>query len=85
MRVVRRATNPKKQISYYFPDKTMWKSFVCASTAAVMLKALDPFRTGETALYHVKYDTDWHAFEIGPYIVMGIIGVSQIQTIVPRS
>lgn len=49
---------------------------MCASTAAVMLKALDPFRTGETALYHVKYDTDWHAFEIVAYIIMGIMGVS---------
>lgn len=54
----------------------MWKSFVCASTAAVMLKALDPFRTGETALYHVKYDTDWHGFELAAYIFMGIMGVS---------
>ncbi|CAN8097195.1 unnamed protein product [Discula destructiva] len=63
-----------EQISYYFPDKTMWKSFVCASVAAVVLRAYDPFRTGQTALYHVKYDTDWHAFEIGPYILMGIMG-----------
>lgn len=55
----------------------MWKSFVCASTAALMLKMFDPFRTGETALYHVKYDTDWHAFETAPFVVMGIIGVSR--------
>lgn len=54
----------------------MWKSFVCASTAALMLKMFDPFRTGETALYHVKYDTDWHAFETASFIIMGIIGVS---------
>lgn len=50
---------------------------MCASTAAVMLKALDPFRTGETALYHVKYDTDWHGFEFAAYIFMGIMGVSR--------
>lgn len=54
----------------------MWKSFVCASVAAVMLRAYDPFRTGQTALYHVKYDTDWHGFEIGPFIFMGIMGAS---------
>lgn len=54
----------------------MWKSFVCASVAAVVLKGYDPFRTGQTALYHVKYDTDWHGFEIGPFIFMGILGVS---------
>lgn len=56
----------------------MWKSFVCASTAALMLKMFDPFRTGETALYHVKYDTDWHAFETVSFIVMGIIGVGRV-------
>lgn len=53
----------------------MWKSFVCASVAAVVLRAYDPFRTGQTALYHVKYDTDWHGFEIVSFIFMGIIGV----------
>ncbi|ROW12693.1 hypothetical protein VMCG_00633 [Cytospora schulzeri] len=63
-----------EQISYYFPDKTMWKSFVCAMTAAVVLKAVDPFRSGETALYHVKYSTDWHGFETGPFVLLGIIG-----------
>lgn len=55
----------------------MWKSFVCASVAAVMLRAYDPFRTGQTALYHVKYDTDWHGFEVVPFILMGIMGVSR--------
>lgn len=55
----------------------MWKSFVCAMTAAVVLKALDPFRTGETALYHVKYSTEWHNFEaVGPFLVLGVLGVS---------
>ncbi|KAF3770348.1 hypothetical protein M406DRAFT_87182 [Cryphonectria parasitica EP155] len=63
-----------EQISYYFPDKTMWKSFVCASVGAVILRAFDPFRSGETALYHVKYDTEWHSFEFGPFVLMGIIG-----------
>lgn len=49
-------------------------------TAAVVLKALDPFRTGETALYHVKYSTEWHNFEaVGPFLVLGFIGVSQLQ------
>lgn len=58
----------------------MWKSFVCAMTAAVVLKALDPFRTGETALYHVKYSTEWHNFEaVGPFLVLGFLGVSQLQ------
>ncbi|PNH42474.1 hypothetical protein VD0004_g4850 [Verticillium dahliae] len=63
-----------EQISYYFPDKTMWQSFVCAMTAAVMLQALDPFRTGKLVLYEAEVSTEWTDFEIIPYAILGIIG-----------
>lgn len=53
----------------------MWQSFVCAMTAAVMLQALDPFRTGQLVLYQTKFGTDWNDFEIIPYAALGIIGV----------
>lgn len=63
-----------KQLSYYFPDKTMWQSFVCAMVAAVTLQALNPFRTGKIVLYQVTYTRGWHRFEIIPFIILGIIG-----------
>ncbi|PQK08645.1 hypothetical protein BB8028_0001g07180 [Beauveria bassiana] len=63
-----------EQLSYYFPDKTMWQSFVCAMTAAVSLQAFDPLRSGKLVLYQTKYSRDWHGFEIFPYAVLGIIG-----------
>ncbi|KAI0165867.1 chloride channel [Xylariaceae sp. FL1272] len=63
-----------EQLSYYFPDKTMWQSFVCAMTAAVVLQALDPFRTGKLVLYQVKFSTTWHGFEIIPFALLGILG-----------
>jgi chloride channel 3/4/5 len=63
-----------KQLSYYFPDKTMWQSFVCAMIAAVTLQALNPFRTGKIVLYQVTYTRGWHRFEIIPFIILGIIG-----------
>ncbi|KAM4055315.1 voltage gated chloride channel domain-containing protein [Hirsutella rhossiliensis] len=63
-----------EQLSYYFPDKTMWQSFVCAMTAAVALQALDPFRSGKLVLYQTKYSVDWHGFEIVPYALLGIFG-----------
>ncbi|KAH8894920.1 voltage gated chloride channel [Thozetella sp. PMI_491] len=63
-----------EQLSYYFPDKTMWQSFVCAMTAAVMLQAFDPFRSGKLVLYQVKYSTGWHAFELVPFALLGILG-----------
>ncbi|KAJ5375748.1 Cystathionine beta-synthase core [Penicillium concentricum] len=63
-----------EQLSYYFPDKTMWQSFVCAMVAAVTLQALNPFRTGKIVLYQVTYTRGWHRFEIIPFIILGIIG-----------
>lgn len=68
-----------QQLSYYFPDKTMWQSFVCAMTAAVTLHALDPFRTGKLVLYQVVYTTGWHGFEMIPFAILGIFGVSNPQ------
>lgn len=64
-----------QQLSYYFPDKTMWQSFVCAMTAAVALQAFDPFRSGKLVLYQTKYNSEWHGFEMIPYALLGIFGV----------
>ena len=64
-----------EQLSYYFPDKTMWQSFVCAMTAAVVLQASDPFRLGKLVLYQVKYSSGWHGFELFPFALLGILGV----------
>ncbi|PBP27310.1 chloride channel protein [Diplocarpon rosae] len=63
-----------EQLSYYFPDKTMWQSFVCAMTAAVTLQAFDPFRSGKLVLYQVTYSTGWHGFEMIPFALLGIFG-----------
>lgn len=63
-----------EQLSYYFPDKTMWASFVCAMVGAVTLQAFDPFRTGKLVLYQVTYHSGWHAFELLPFAFMGVIG-----------
>jgi chloride channel 3/4/5 len=63
-----------EQLSYYFPDKTMWQSFVCAMTAAVMLQAFDPFRSGKLVLFQVKYGSGWHGFEMIPFALIGIMG-----------
>lgn len=63
-----------EQLSYYFPDKTMWQSFVCAMTAAVVLQAFDPFRSGKLVLYQVQYKNGWHGFEIIPFALLGILG-----------
>lgn len=63
-----------EQLSYYFPDKTMWQSFVCAMIAAVTLQALNPFHTGKIVLFQVRYTTGWHGFELIPFVLLGITG-----------
>lgn len=45
-------------------------------TAAVVLQAFDPFRTGQLVMYQVKYSTGWHGFELIPFALLGIMGVS---------
>jgi len=65
-----------EQLSYYFPDKTMWQSFVCAMVAAVTLQFMNPFRTGKLVLYQVKYTRGWHGFEMIPFCMLGVLGVS---------
>jgi hypothetical protein len=65
----------------------MWQSFVCAMTAAVTLQALDPFRSGKLVLYQVTYSSGWHGFEMIPYAILGIFGVSNrsLSPFPPRS
>ncbi|KAI5816314.1 chloride channel [Pyronema omphalodes] len=63
-----------EQLSYYFPDKTMWQSFVCAMVAAVTLQFMNPFRTGKLVLYQVKYTRGWHGFEMVPFALLGVLG-----------
>ena len=67
-----------EQVSYYFPDKVMWHSFVCAMIAAVSLQAMNPFRTGKLVLWQVSYDRNWHDFEVWSFIVIGLMGVCSL-------
>jgi chloride channel 3/4/5 len=63
-----------EEVSYFFPPKVMWRSFFCAMIAAVTLRFLDPFGTGKLVLFQVKYDKDWHAYELVPFVLLGVFG-----------
>lgn len=63
-----------EEMSNYFPLKTMWRSYFCALVATAVLAAMNPFRTGQLVMFQVKYDRDWHFFEIVFYIILGIFG-----------
>ncbi|TFK85536.1 hypothetical protein K466DRAFT_588014 [Polyporus arcularius HHB13444] len=63
-----------EEVSYFFPAKVMWRSFFCAMVAAVTLKLLDPFGSGKLVLFQVTYDKDWHAYEMFPFLILGVLG-----------
>ncbi|PPQ67255.1 hypothetical protein CVT25_005839 [Psilocybe cyanescens] len=63
-----------EEVSYFFPPKVMWRSFFCAMIAAITLKILDPFGTGKIVLFQVTYDKDWHAWELLPFVLLGVFG-----------
>src|SRR6201999_4309860 len=43
-----------EEVSYYFPHKTLWRSFYCASLAALMITVLNPYGTGKLVLFQVR-------------------------------
>ncbi|KAJ3282937.1 hypothetical protein HK104_010632 [Borealophlyctis nickersoniae] len=63
-----------EEVSYYFPLKTLWRSFFCALIAAITLKMFNPLGSGKLVLFQVSYDGDWHAFELVPFMVLGVLG-----------
>ncbi|MBW0474197.1 hypothetical protein O181_013912 [Austropuccinia psidii MF-1] len=63
-----------EEMTINFPIRTMWRSFFCALIATVTLAAVNPFRTGKLVLFQVSYDRDWHFFEIGFFILIGLFG-----------
>ncbi|CAO3617171.1 unnamed protein product [Cunninghamella echinulata] len=60
-----------EEVSYYFPIKTMIRSYCCAMVAATVLKIFDPFGTGKIVLYQVEYDKEYHLFELVPFLLCG--------------
>ena len=64
------------QVSYYFPLKTLWRSFFCALVAAFVLRSINPFGNEHSVLFYVEYNKPWLFFELVPFVGLGIIGVS---------
>lgn len=63
-----------EEMTINWPIKTMWRSFFCALIANVVLSAMNPFRTGKIVLFQVRFDRDWHFFELGFFVLIGIFG-----------
>ncbi|XP_065058528.1 H(+)/Cl(-) exchange transporter 4-like [Rhopilema esculentum] len=63
-----------EEVSYYFPMKTLWRTFFCALMAALTLGYMNPYGNGRLVMFYVQYNTPWKIFELVPFIVLGIFG-----------
>ena len=63
-----------EEASYYFPLKTMWRSFFCALVAGIILRFVNPFGSDQTSLFHVDYSMKWTFMELIPFGLLGVFG-----------
>lgn len=63
-----------EEVSYYFPPKTLFRTFTCSIIAALFLKFLNPYGTGKIVIFEVRYLTDWRVFELFAFALLGILG-----------
>lgn len=63
-----------EEVAYFFPAKTLFRTFFCCITAALTLKFLNPYGTHKIVMFQVKYQVDWEFFELGGFIFVGVVG-----------
>ncbi|XP_044745549.1 H(+)/Cl(-) exchange transporter 5-like [Coccinella septempunctata] len=63
-----------EEVSYYFPLKTLWRSFFCALIAAFILRSINPFGNEHSVLFYVEYNKPWIFSELISFIGLGIVG-----------
>lgn len=63
-----------EEVAYFFPAKTLFRTFFCCITAALSLKFLNPYGTNKIVIFEVRYLTDWEFFELAGFAVVGVLG-----------
>jgi chloride channel 3/4/5 len=63
-----------EEVSYFFPPKTLFRTFFSCIAAAMCLKFLNPYGTGKIVLFEVRYVSDWHFFELFAFVFLGVVG-----------
>jgi len=63
-----------EEVAYFFPAKTLFRTFFCCITAALTLKFLNPYGTHKIVMFQVRYTVDWEYFELGSFILVGVFG-----------
>lgn len=63
-----------EEVAYFFPAKTLFRTFFCCIVAALTLKFLDPYGNSKIVMFEVRYHRDWEFVELAAFIVVGILG-----------
>lgn len=63
-----------EEVAYFFPAKTLFRTFFCCIIAALSLKFLNPYGTHKIVMFQVQYATDWEYFELVSFVIVGILG-----------
>lgn len=63
-----------EEVSYFFPAKTLFRTFFCCIIASLTLKFLNPYGTHKIVMFQVRYSMDWAWFEIGTFVLVGVLG-----------
>ncbi|KAJ4391349.1 hypothetical protein N0V93_004966 [Gnomoniopsis smithogilvyi] len=63
-----------EEVAYFFPAKTLFRTFFCCIIAALSLKFLNPYGTHKIVMFQIHYAVDWEYFEIVSFIVVGVLG-----------
>ncbi|VDP71075.1 unnamed protein product [Schistosoma curassoni] len=64
-----------EEASYYFPMKTMFRSFFCAMVSANVLRILNPYGSDNMIMFYVDYQAQWHVMELIPFALLGLLGL----------
>lgn len=65
-----------EEVAYFFPAKTLFRTFFCCIIAALSLKFLNPYGTHKIVMFQVHYAVDWEYFELFSFVLVGILGGS---------
>ncbi|PHH83745.1 hypothetical protein CDD82_3819 [Ophiocordyceps australis] len=63
-----------EEVAYFFPAKTLFRTFFCCIIAALTLKFLNPYGTHKIVMFEVRYLVDWQYFELFGFIGLGVLG-----------
>lgn len=63
-----------EEVAYFFPAKTLFRTFFCCIVAALTLKFLNPYGNGKIVMFEVRYHRDWEFIELAAFIIVGMLG-----------